>query len=182
MTKGRILVAIVAPCLVIAGWLAYLAAAFSGGTDIVFKIEGYDPRDLLRGHYLQYRVLYDFRIPDRAVGMRPREECLCVTAGEDGYGRGTWIGDCAARDVSACPRFIRGRVDYQGFSAGIERFYFPEEYRGQLLTVPPGATALIRVARNGVAFVRDLKVGEESIVDYARRQGVEAASSPAERE
>jgi hypothetical protein len=170
MTQGRILGAVVAPIAMIAAWLAYLAAAVAGGSDLVFKVEGRDPRDLLRGHYIEYQVIYDIPINVRALGEHTREACVCVAAGEDGIGRGTWFGACHERAPETCPRYIKGRVDYRGFIAGIERFYFPERYRGHLETVPLGATALIRIARNGSAFVRDIRVGEESLIDYARRQ------------
>lgn len=176
MRRTRIISVVVAPLVVIAAWLAYLAAAVAGGSDLVFKVEGYDPRDLLRGHFIAYRVVYDLEAADRLERTPAREACVCVESGQDGLGRGTWFGACSARDPATCPRYIRGRVDYRGFLAGIERFYFPEEYRAYLETLPSGATAHVRIARNGSAFVRDLRVGDISILDYARRQA-EAAGS-----
>src|SRR5262249_56540913 len=57
------------------------AERFLGRTrDFVFEIGGYDPRDLLRGHYLQFRLTAD-PLPQREACVDDPQGtcCLCLT-------------------------------------------------------------------------------------------------------
>lgn len=112
--------ALLLPIVILAGntWMHYQQR--STGETITFPIEGFDPRDLLSGHYLIYRI---------------------------NYGIGD-SGDCPTSDITAslcleperriyptdelpqsCTQFIRGNCDSSTrFISGLERFYIPEQY------------------------------------------------------
>jgi hypothetical protein len=77
---------------------------------------------------------------------------------------------CEERDESTCPLFIKGRFDWTGFIAGIERYYFPENYQRWLQLVPPEATIKVSVTKAGNAYVRGMYVAGEPILEYARRK------------
>jgi len=81
------LLAVALPVLLIAGGIARSEYAVHNRPTFRFAVEGYDPRDLLRGRYLQYRVKLD-RQPaldacDESVG---ESCCLCVTRGAPSAG------------------------------------------------------------------------------------------------
>jgi uncharacterized membrane-anchored protein len=163
------LVAVVLPITVMALWLAALSLAIARGTEVSLKVTGYDPRDLLRGHYLQYRVDYGFDFT--SVNERDgRPQCLCLSIGPEGFAKATSVSRCEERNESTCPLFIKGTLDWRGFAAGIERYYFPENYQQWLQLVPPEATIKVSVTKDGNAYVRGMYVAGEPILEYARRK------------
>lgn len=119
-TKTGLILALLLPIMVLAGntWLHHQQRI--NGETVIFPIEGFDPRDLLSGHYLVYRI--DFGIAENS--------------------------DCPASDITAslcleperrvypvdelpdsCTQFIRGNCDDKArFVSGLERFYVPEQY------------------------------------------------------
>ena len=71
------------PFIVLIIWISYLFYLRSTGTDIVVAIQGYDPRDLLSGHYIQYTINWSqtdcSQFPGKAC--RPNEFCHKATWG-----------------------------------------------------------------------------------------------------
>ena len=61
--KTKILLAL--PVAVLLAWVAALQISFSTAEKIVLPVEGYDPRDLLRGRYLRVRMLYPADSPHK---------------------------------------------------------------------------------------------------------------------
>ena len=47
-----------------------------------FEISGYDPRDLLRGHYVNYQVEFDWQ-KDKGVCHDKKDCCLCLNRKRD---------------------------------------------------------------------------------------------------
>ena len=47
------------PLAVLVAWTGYHTISSRIGTEIILKVAGYDPRDLLSGHYLTYNVVYE---------------------------------------------------------------------------------------------------------------------------
>jgi len=63
------------PYVSLLAWTGWLYAQQTTGQEITVVIRGYDPRDLLSGHYIQYTIDWDktdcSQFPD---GFCPREE------------------------------------------------------------------------------------------------------------
>lgn len=87
MNKGKILamLAVLLPTLALAGLIVQKESLRSQPPVVRLPITGYDPRDLLYGHYLQFR--FDFAGEPVAPACQPvlqggmAEQCrLCVTA------------------------------------------------------------------------------------------------------
>jgi uncharacterized membrane-anchored protein len=115
-----------------------------------------------------YRVDYGFE--PQNLNMRYGENgCVCLSVGDQGIARATWQGLCEDRNESTCHLFIKGRSEYGNFVAGIERYYFPEEYQQVLFSIPRDATIKVRITEDGSAYVRDMYVAGEPILEYARR-------------
>lgn len=56
MSKKRILILLLLPIVYFIGWISYLVVAEIGVPQVKIYAEGYDPRDLLSGHYLQLKL------------------------------------------------------------------------------------------------------------------------------
>ncbi len=120
--------------LILTGIRAYRA---STGYEMTFHVDGYDPRDLLSGRYVLYRVNYgptDRCDEDRQQSLdysrndknnREFEHCVCYSDPPD-PDTGYWQS-CESIEEASCPVFIRGTCNYGRFSAGIEKFFVPEE-------------------------------------------------------
>lgn len=59
MIKNLWKVLFVAPLICLALWTAFLAYQRNTGQEVIVAVQGYDPRDLLSGHYIQYQVDWD---------------------------------------------------------------------------------------------------------------------------
>lgn len=59
--KTRILLAL--PIIALFCWVSVLQVSLSTAEKIVLPVSGYDPRDLLSGHYLRIQVLYPENSP-----------------------------------------------------------------------------------------------------------------------
>ena len=56
MKKYLFLGMLVLPLLILASWAGWLAIQRESGREVKVVISGYDPRDLLSGHYLAYTI------------------------------------------------------------------------------------------------------------------------------
>lgn len=172
MKARSALLVVAAPVLVMAAWLLWLQTSFSQGTDVIFEVRGRDPRDLLRGHYIEYEVYYGERaLLELDFPPSPNESaCMCLqsTSGLP-IAQATRVL-CSKRDPAACPLFLQGSSHYSGqFQAGIERYYIPEPPEpNPLQTIPEGTTITVRVAKNGSGYVTGMFVKGQPILEYAR--------------
>lgn len=84
------------------------------GESIVLPIKGFDPRDLLSGHYLIYTVDYGVEnLCQEVEENQTLEVCLKPTS--------------ALRAAAMqCDLYIQGTCQRNRFKTGIERFYIPE--------------------------------------------------------
>lgn len=56
MRKGLLITALVLPITILFGWLMLLISQMNSGYEVKVAVMGYDPRDLLSGHYIQYQI------------------------------------------------------------------------------------------------------------------------------
>lgn len=120
----RLVAALLFPIVVLAAntWM-YQQQRTSGET-FKFPIEGFDPRDLLSGHYLFYKV--DYNIPNgNGCPTSDISAILCIRPERRVYP----IDELS----NHCEVFLHGTCDASStFNAGLERFYIPQEYALQL--------------------------------------------------
>ena len=145
-----LIVALAVPILALAASAYLKNVQRNTGVEVVLPIKGFDPRDLLSGHYLIYRVDYgvaggcDKQQGQASVCLRP-QRVLYPTA----------------ELPPDCTLFIHGQCDNGVFSAGIERFYIPEEY-AQVLedkVRDQQGELVLAVDSQGNAAIRDLLIG-----------------------
>lgn len=143
--------AIAFPIVLLLAFMLHKQRVVSQGARVVLKITGYDPRDLLSGHYLIYNVEYGVN----AV-------CTSDTNLAEAY---VCLGDGTFRfgSVRDCGLAIAGKCENSRFVAGIERFYVPQENAQELEKHVMGKNASIELAiKNGRAQVVDLLIEGKS--------------------
>ncbi len=178
----RLAFALAFPVACLAALTAYKQVRVMAGTTVEIPVAGFDPRDLLSGHYLTYRLDLDEAgsgvcATGRGQGESGGEELLCIAAER---GRMT-SAHRLERDQFAppaptpgCEVVLRGRCDHGRFVAGIERFYVPEAHAAALdraVRARRGAV-VVSVDGRGTPAVKDLlidgKPWREAIREAAR--------------
>ena len=92
-----------------------------------FAIQGYDPRDLLRGHYMRFRLdITPGEIVD-SCSLNAPDCCYCLDSGEELEARVT-LATCETA-ASTCGSYVRTEPLHK-----LNRFYIPEEGRGSMET------------------------------------------------
>ncbi|MEO5326759.1 MAG: GDYXXLXY domain-containing protein [Magnetococcus sp. THC-1_WYH] len=156
--KIRIILSLMIPILFLSGLVANRQWIRHHGIEVRLPIEGFDPRDLLAGHYLTYRINYGVAvcsnsrpktIPDNP-GEIPAHVCLTPLSFKFGNNRDP-----------ECHITIRGTCRGQQFLAGIERFYIPESYAHPLDAAVRNKSGeiLLSVTDSGTASVKGLLIG-----------------------
>ncbi len=152
ISKNLIISALVFPVVALGIFTAFKKYKIEVGTKIVLPISGYDPRDLLSGHYLVYTVEYG-ATPDCDMGSQPEPSYYCIDAKR-----------FYRFKPSTCSAIIRGRCQYNRFLADIEKFYIPEDKASELDKLVRGKEAAIEISVqfDGTAQVRDLLINGKS--------------------
>jgi uncharacterized membrane-anchored protein len=171
----RVLLAAALPLVALGLWTARHAWFTSSGTLVEFPVVGYDPRDLLTGHYVTYRVDYGVdKLCDNGGAGSDRESCLCLVYEGDGPRvRVDGASACGEMPSQLCTAVLKGYCDGSRFVAGIERYHFPEEHAAELAVVPPHATIQVRVGSNRKGIVTAMHVDGMPVLDWARQKRLE---------
>jgi hypothetical protein len=147
-TTGRrwLLAAVLLPIAGVAGLVARSEVALRGH-EWRFPISGYDPRDLLRGHYLTYRIEWD--PAPRPDGRPCRECCLCL---ERGATRRVSRIECAG--PARCDVLLAPDEERE-----LSRFYVPEDEAQELERAVRAARGeIVLVERRGRLSIKELLI------------------------
>ncbi|MFC7334049.1 hypothetical protein [Rhodocista pekingensis] len=137
--------ALLLPTLAVAAWAGWLALALAAMPALRVGIEGPDPRDIFRGHYLVAQLTLSHGgsacvclTPDPAAPLRPEATPVA----------------CRRAELRACPYPLRdpGRLF---------RLYLPQEQAAALERLPPlpgpRASVRLRFDGEGGVFYDDLR-------------------------
>jgi uncharacterized membrane-anchored protein len=152
---------------VLFGWTLFHAVSSNVGEIVEIKVSGYDPRDLISGHYLTYNVNYDNFKPSACRNFYHGSAVyLCLERAK-----------LSASKPAGCLA-IKGNCKGHGaniFTAGIERFYVPETYAQSLDAALRGgkheAKIKVLITRGGTAYVKDMLFDGVSAKEFATRGG-----------
>ena len=118
MPKAFLPIALALPLLAVVIGIVRAELHFAGARDVTFEIAGYDPRDLLRGRYMQFRL----RVEESPAleACSGADCCLCLTLRGAGVPPGTARARCetARRE---CIAVLPTRYVEQSL-----RYYVPE--------------------------------------------------------
>lgn len=95
------LAVLLAPTLILAGWAVSIPWLRAGEPEMRVRLAGYDPRDLLRGHYLLARL----DIQGLPPGRYGADDCICLHADPKGSGRPLYtpLPSCKVETLATCP-------------------------------------------------------------------------------
>jgi uncharacterized membrane-anchored protein len=157
-----ILGAIVADLLIFGGWIASLEAGLRHDR-MKLAVEGYDPRDLLSGHYVQFRLIADREataLLPMDVRARGGQVTFCAEAA-DGFVHPLHVrapGD-------ACNLVLTGEVSSEAIRFGADRFYVDERRAKDVTFVHAGPETYLVATIDGGGSVHavDLVVDGKSL-------------------
>jgi uncharacterized membrane-anchored protein len=155
-TRKVVLIALLIPIIGLLALTITKKIILSDGREFEFVIEGYDPRDLLAGHYLQFRVIYGTRgICENIQGeiessrqVKHLDAYICLIPEKK----------FSFEKPTTCDYFVSGVCEYNRFVAGLERFYIPQEkaYDLENKIRIHKASIIVSVLKNGKAQIKDL--------------------------
>ncbi|MFW7380262.1 MAG: GDYXXLXY domain-containing protein [Oligoflexus sp.] len=161
--------AVFLPIAALSFWLMDVHRSAQNSLRIRLPIEGFDPRDLLSGHYIRYQINYGSTELCQQEDAPDVETCVCLSQ-HGKWHEADWAGQCSLRPPN-CELYIKGHCDHR-FTAGIERYYIPEELSPWLQILPQDSNLDLAVDKSGRAIVRGIFVqtedGEISLLDYAK--------------
>jgi len=173
MKNKLIFIAIALPLLII--FLSIVRAEYHvrSGEQWMFELQGYDPRDLLRGHYLQFTILYDW---DKGKNecRSGIDCCLCLTKNSNPE-RTTVVpkvhNESCTTARNQCDGYILSSKQNE-----LNRYYIPEESakRAELLLTKARAKqqAYLQVSINkkGEPAIVDLIIDNQSINELLKEE------------
>lgn len=151
-TKRALVIALIFPIVALVALTAYKKYVLSFGIEIILPISGYDPRDLLSGHYLIYQI--DYGVDGICAGNSGQQTgYICLEPKMFSYST-----------PAGCSKLIRGTCNYGRFEAGIEKYYLPQGKAKDLEDQIRSKTAsiVLSITQSGQAQVKDLLVNGES--------------------
>lgn len=145
-----VIAALLIPILALGGLVSHKVYRSYSGEIYTLPIHGYDPRDLLSGHYLIYQVDYGVEgVCSETAVIEVVDAQLCLKPRAFSY---TGFSDCEALIEGVC----KGRQ----FTAGIERFYVPQQDASKLEQAVMGrkGSIVLAVGRSGQPVIQDLLI------------------------
>jgi hypothetical protein len=163
MSRRYTAIAVVLPLLAIGLGIGRSELFRSRARDFVFEIGGYDPRDLLRGHYLQFRLRVEPLPVREPCDDRVDDCCLCLTRADSDAVPYAERARCETARAS-CDGALMTRYLNEP-----QRFYIPErsaealEKRLLAAMEHRRAHAVLAIDEHGQAQVRELRIDGEAI-------------------
>jgi uncharacterized membrane-anchored protein len=151
-TKVALCIALLFPIISLITLTFYKKHLLETGYEVVLPVSGYDPRDLLSGHYIIYTV--DYGVSNLCRNSAYLEEgYVCLDNKTFSFEKNP-----------VCKLVIRGTCSGGRFEAGIEKFYIPEDKAEILDKKVRGkkASILISISPTGQAQVKDLLIEGKS--------------------
>ncbi len=148
------------------------------------KIAGYDPRDLLYGHYLTYR--YEWNIKGDGAALPENDTCLCLTASGSGHRDPDAMPmHCPEKKTARCDAVIQAWNSHGSYSlkrgSNPEQYFIPENRARELESLLREGKQTLRIEfaahRDGHTAIRTLYIGEQPLAAYlnlpppAQREG-----------
>lgn len=148
------------------------------GTLWRIPVTGYDPRDLLRGHYLTFR--YDWNWNEASTQMCIGEECaLCI---QETTSYNPKVSIVPLEKARQCEGFIQGYSYGPGAfeigaveGYGLQRYYIPESEAERLERILWQGTQNshkfdigLRVSRTGQAFIEGMYIDDVSLEEWIK--------------
>jgi uncharacterized membrane-anchored protein len=172
MNKRHLIFALAFPIIVLAALIIYKQARVMTGKEIILPISGFDPRDILSGHYLVYRIDYGISNRDICNNYNNNDAFICLKKDYKNPDIYTSIispdKDFLDLDDEECFAAIKGKCLDGRFVAGIEKFFIPEGYARLLDRAVRNRQGkiVLSVSSGGSAAIKDLLIDGKSWKEY----------------
>ena len=167
--KILLILAFALPVLCLAVFTAFIECQLRSGKTAVLPVEGYDPRDLLSGRYLHYKILYGAscpaglfqeKIPGKPGFLAKKQKAyLCL--------RPEIAPRISASIPKNCDLFIKGAcLGKDAFYAGGDRLYLPDLKAKNLERMFQQAKkkeVLLLVTKRGRILAKDILIDGKSL-------------------
>jgi uncharacterized membrane-anchored protein len=149
------LAALLFPIFLLGALVVFKGYKLSSGKKFTVPIEAYDPRDLLSGHFLRFKISFEDKDPcysPQASDSLDHYYCLST---------GKFI---TSNDLPICEAWLAGTCESGSFQTGLDRFYVPENDAKFLEDMLRGkkASLVLSVDPQGKAMIDDLLIDGES--------------------
>ena len=161
--KQKILaLALIFPIIALMGWVGMNSYRLKMSQELILPVEGHDPRDLLSGYYLRYRVIYGVKCPK--ITKTRVTAYICFEPKK-------YITTVKPID---CTLFVKGRcfAGKNGFQANVDRYYVPEKNAKKLtrfFTKSNDKSVVLSVTKAGNVLVKDILIDGQSIKDIGSK-------------
>ncbi|TGJ99315.1 GDYXXLXY protein [Leptospira semungkisensis] len=173
---GSIL-AVFLPILVLASLALEREIDLRSGKVLILPITGYDPRDLLSGHFLRFQIDPRYSevqcdqdsnasslstVGETGVKLQSSEygSCVCFENREPESYEAKYIADCSPseREILKCWTYIKGNCKYNRFEYPFRKYFIPEdkakEWDAKLRQ--PGAKVQLRMQEDGSGLIEKI--------------------------
>lgn len=166
MRKAMLILAILLPFIFMVGFMARSEYQIRHGTLWEIDIQGYDPRDILKGHYIDYRYRWNWdnkkleNFMKRKVSLY-EENCLCLEENESSIINPV-VYPIECNENVKCKAKLKGHLvgnlKDNNFITGIEKFYIAEKKASSLERAlrTKKASIQFRINHQGRAVLVDL--------------------------
>lgn len=152
--QKTLLIALLIPFFGLTLLTGYKKYLLTVGKEVILPIEGYDPRDLLSGHYLIYQVKYGLKKTCPKSSSKERRKAYICLDKENRFFH------FKRPSSSRCSLFIKGECHHGRFKAGIERFFIPQAQSSKLDKLVRGGkgSLVLSVTAEGHASIKNLLI------------------------
>ena len=167
MKNKSVFIAVSLPFIVLCLLIMRAEYHIQSGEQWSFELQGYDPRDLLRGHYLRLNVSYDID-QNKNTCASGKDCCLCLTK-TNALAPKVHLTACSTAKTQ-CDGFMLSSQ-----RSSLSRYYIPETdaRRAEKILVEARTkrTAYLHVSINGKGepAITDLTVDNKSLNDLLKQ-------------
>jgi uncharacterized membrane-anchored protein len=140
---------------------------FSQQETYYFRIEGYDPRDLIKGNYLLYRIRYN----DEYFVCNTNKEIKCGCIHQDSIDKKYKISKILpplmeCNDIKKlCNRFIQLECDKNYYIIPHQRYYIPEDFSNAVNKIPFDKSYVgLRIDLQGKSQIEEIYILEDKFI------------------
>lgn len=169
LAHKKVLIVVSIPFILLCLLIVRAEVHISQGKEWDFQVQGYDPRDLLRGHYLRFGLRYDWEDESVQACSDPDDCCLCLT---DVGGAVPKVKSFACETArQECDGYIRNDLQ-----SSLNRYYIPEDQAKQAekilreARIDNEAFLTISVNSKGEPLIRDMILHGESLEELIKQQ------------
>jgi len=167
MINKKILVAVLIPFLLLCLLIVRAEIHIQQGREWTFHVQGYDPRDLLRGHYLRFNLRYNW-VDGKSQCESAHDCCLCLS--DIGEVVPTVAKTNCEVAQNQCDGYIHG-----DFERSLNRYYIPENQAAQAEQILRDARAnndaylSLSINSRGVPQITDMIIDGESLNELIKQ-------------